>query len=276
MINSDSKLAKTFWEQGFAEDCPIIDFHGHMNPTPGSYLPEAGADKIYARMLRCNTRLMLFSTHEALYMPVNKHQEDIDAVRKYPDRMRAYFRINGNSPDLQADYERFVNNQDVFVGIKNLAEHFSYRLTDEIYRPFYEYINARKMLYLSHTWGSDEYDGIAEVEKFLNTYPDVIFIAGHSFYGEWDEAARLCNTYKNLYLEITAVTIGAGPLEYLVDKCGSEKILFGTDLPWFDTLHGIGYILSAKMFDTDRKNILYKNGIRILKNYEWFQKLWKA
>lgn len=275
MINAKSKLAKTFWKHGFSKDCPIIDFHAHMNQMAGAYLPENTADKMYSKMLKYNTQLMLFSGHEALFMPTSNHIKDIEAVRKYPDKMRAYFVINGNSPDIKADYERFVNNQDIFIGIKNLPEGFHYTINDEIYKPFYEYINDRKMLYLCHTWGSDKYDGVAEAEKFLKTYPDTIFIAGHSFYGEWDEAARLCNTYKNLYLELTAVTIGVGPLEYLLKKCGSEKILFGTDLPWFDTLHGVGYILSAEMSDVDRKNIFYKNGVRILQNYEWFQKLAK-
>ena len=274
MINTDSKLTETFWNNGFSKDCPIIDFHAHMNPMAGAYLPEDDADKMYSKMLRCNTRLTLFCGHEALFMPLSNHAKDIEAVHKYPDRMRAYFAINGNSPDIHADYERFVNNQDVFVGLKSLPDYFHYEITNEIYKPFYEYVNDNKMLFLCHTWGGSKYNGIEEAEKFLKNYPDVIFIAGHSFHSEWEEAARLCNTYKNLYLELTAVIDEIGPLEFLLKKCGSEKILFGTDLPWFDTLHGIGYILSTKMTDADRENIFYRNGIRLLQNYEWFRKLW--
>lgn len=274
MINVDSKLAVDFWNNGFSENCPIIDFHAHMNPLSGAYIHEDTADKMYSKMLRCNTRLMLFCGHDALFMPISNHCKDIEPVRKYSDRMRAYFAINGNSPDIRADYNRFVNNQDVFVGLKSLPDYFWYGICDEVYKPFYEYCNDNKLLYLCHTWGESKYDGIEEAEKFLQRYPDIIFIAGHSFHGEWNEATRLCNTYRNLYLELTAVIDEIGPLEYFIKKCGSEKILFGTDLPWFDTLHGIGYILSTAMSDEDRENIFYKNGVRLLRQYEWFRKLW--
>ena len=274
MINNKSKLANLFWEQGFSENCPIIDFHAHMNPIAGAYLPEDTADKMYAKMRKCNTRLMLFCGHDALFMPADNHARDMEAVGKHLDRMRAYFAINGNSMDLEADYARFINNQDIFIGLKSLPDYFLYKISDEIYKPFYEYANDNRLLFLCHTWGASKYNGIQEAEKILKKYPDIIFIAGHSFRCEWEEAARLCNTYKNLYLELTGVMDKIGPLEYLLKKCGSEKILFGTDLPWFDTLHGIGYILSTEMSDTDRENIFYKNGVRILQPYKWFKKLW--
>jgi hypothetical protein len=73
---------------------------------------------------------------------------------------------------------------------------------------------------------------------------------------------------------LTAVFDERGPLEIFLEKCGSEKILFGTDLPWFDTHHGIGAILATDMSDDDRRNIFYRNGERLLGKYEWFKKIW--
>ena len=63
-----------------------------------------------------------------------------------------------------------------------------------------------------------------------------------------------------------------------MEKAGSERLLFGTDLPWFDTHHGIGTILSTEMTDDDRHNILHRNGERLLGRYPWFQQFkasWK-
>lgn len=274
MFYSQSKIGESFWKNGFAEDCPIIDFHGHMNPCSGSYLPECSVERVRAKMTRCGTKLMLFSSHDALLTPADQHQTDIDIVRDHSDALRAYFVVNANSSDMKADFECFTSNQDVFVGLKNLAEHYQYPITHKAYDEFHQYIDSEGLLYLCHTWGSDKYDGVVEAEKFLKAYPNVVFIAGHSFHGEWEEAARLSDTYENLYLELTAVIDEVGPLEFLLNKCGSEKILFGTDLPWFDTFHGIGYILSTKMSDSDRENILYKNGARLLSRYEWFRRLW--
>ena len=41
-------------------------------------------------------------------------------------------------------------------------------------------------------------------------------------------------------------------------------MLFGTDLPWFSPLHGIGCVLSAEITDEDRRNILYRNAEKLL------------
>jgi len=271
MFNPKSELLKTFWEKGNSPDCPIIDFHAHMNPHVGSFQPGASAEKMAAKMARCNTRLMLFSSHDSLFMPSLKHACDIEAVEKYPDRMRAYFVISSNSTDLDAELVLLKSRPDIFVGLKNLTGYSGRGIIDPIYTPFYEYANEHHMPILCHTWGGGL---IKEAEQLVTEYPDLTLLVGHSFHGAWEEAARLANTYDNLYLELTAVIDEVGPLELLLRKCGSEKIVFGTDLPWFDTIHGVGYIFSTPMTDRDRENILFRNGCRILEKHQWFQQLW--
>ena len=51
---------------------------------------------------------------------------------------------------------------------------------------------------------------------------------------------------------------------YCAMDCGSERILFGSDLPWFDTHHGIGTVLATDMRDEDRRNIFYRNGEKLM------------
>jgi predicted TIM-barrel fold metal-dependent hydrolase len=41
-------------------------------------------------------------------------------------------------------------------------------------------------------------------------------------------------------------------------------MLFGTDLPWFSPLQGIGAVLSAEISDDDRRNILHRNADDLL------------
>ena len=55
-----------------------------------------------------------------------------------------------------------------------------------------------------------------------------------------------------------------GVLERFVGELGSERILFGTDLPWFSTFYYIGAILDADITDDDRRNIFYRNGKKLL------------
>lgn len=276
MINNDSKLAKTFWQYGRDETCPIIDFHGHMGEFRCCYLPRCTADTMLTTMDQCNLQLLLFCGTDTLMMPCLRQQNDIAIVKKYHERFKAYFALNANIPDLKAHLKTLVDNPDVFVGIKMLPDYFHRSINDPAYEPFYNYCNDHHMLFLCHTWDNPKssYNGPAQAEEFVRNFPNVTFIAGHSFHNNWSEAIRLCNEYSNLYLELTAVLDERGPLEMILKECGSEKILFGTDLPWFDTHHGIGVILSTDMSDEDRKNIFFRNGVKLLSKFDWFKTIW--
>jgi len=274
MFNAHSELLKDFWEHGRSARCPIIDFHAHMNPHVGSFMPLVTAEKMVAKMQRCGTRLTIFSGHDAMFVPAFHHAHDLEAVGKFPQQLRAYFVMNGSVPDQQSELELLKSRPDVFVGLKTLGDYFGYRVNDPVYTPYYDYADEHEMPVLLHTWGGSPYNGVSEVEKLAQRYRRLTIIVGHSCHGEWEEAARLANTYANVYLELTAVFDEVGPLEILLSKCSSEKIVFGTDLPWFDTMHGVGYLFSTPMTDRDRENILFRNGVRILKKHEWFRQLW--
>jgi predicted TIM-barrel fold metal-dependent hydrolase len=87
---------------------------------------------------------------------------------------------------------------------------------------------------------------------------------------------RLADEFPNFYYELTAVLDDRGPLDFFLEKArgGSRQVLFGTDLPWFSLHHGIGSVLSADMSDDDRRNIFYRNGVRLLSRFKWFCPLW--
>jgi len=53
----------------------------------------------------------------------------------------------------------------------------------------------------------------------------------------------------------------------MVEGAGSEKMLYGTDLPWFDPHYVIGCILFARIDDEDRHNILHRNAERLLERW---------
>jgi predicted TIM-barrel fold metal-dependent hydrolase len=95
-------------------------------------------------------------------------------------------------------------------------------------------------------------------------YPRAKLLLGHSCHGEWDAAVQLAQDFANIYLELTAVFDDRGVLEKLVCEAGSDRLLFGTDLPWFDPHHAIGVLLSADISDDDRHNICHRNAERLL------------
>jgi predicted TIM-barrel fold metal-dependent hydrolase len=137
-------------------------------------------------------------------------------------------------------------------------------VTGAAYAPALEYADAHKLLVLSHSWGFDEYNGPRLFPGLAAKYPGVTFLLGHSGYGEWEAAFAVAREFPNVYLELTAATRVAGIVARMVREVGSEKVVFGTDLPWFDPHYGIGSVCFSRIGDEDRRNILHRNGERLL------------
>jgi len=102
------------------------------------------------------------------------------------------------------------------------------------------------------------------LRQVAERYPRVRLLLGHSCHDEWDAAVELARDFANVYLELTAVFDDRGVLEKYVRQAGSERLLFGTDLPWFDPHHAVGALLSADISDEDRHNICHRNAERLL------------
>jgi predicted TIM-barrel fold metal-dependent hydrolase len=276
VINAASELAQEFWAKSRLEDCPILDFHGHMGDFAGLFMPRKSAEGMLLTMDACNVVLICFCGHEALGSPSVGVARDMKAARRHPGRFKVYHSVVSRHLDPEADLKRMAENPDIFVGFKFHPDSCGVPLSDPRHDPYWEYADSKGLLVLSHTWGGSAQDGPEEVGRILDRYHNLVFIAGHSFHDHWQRAAELALAYPNLYLELTAVLDNRGGLDILVEKVGSERILFGTDLPWFSTHYGIGAVLAAKMDDEDRRNIFHRNGAKLLTRFPWFAPIWEA
>ena len=262
---SNSRLACDFWERGRSASCPIYDMHGHMGPWSAIYFPRGDVDSMIGTMDECGVRMLIFSHHTALCAPNLGNSLSIEAVRRHPERLRAYCAVNPNYPEqLEEDLATFEAQRDVYVGFKFLSSYHRIALSDERCRPAWQYANERELLVLCHTWGGDAFCGPQEVRQMARAYPRVKLLMGHSCCGEWDAAVQLVRDFPNVFLELTGILDVAGVVEKSVQQAGAERMLFGTDLPWFDPHYGIGALLSAHITDEDRHNIFHRNAERLL------------
>jgi predicted TIM-barrel fold metal-dependent hydrolase len=91
----------------------------------------------------------------------------------------------------------------------------------------------------------------------------VELLMGHSGHGDWGAAVQTAAEHPNTYLELCAAYAVNGTIELFCEQVGSQRVLFGTDLPWFDPHYGIGCVLDARITDDDRHNILHRNAQRL-------------
>jgi len=135
-VIGSSDLAREFWEDGRSARCPIIDMHGHMGAWGGIHFPRQTPEAMIGTMDGCGVQMLVFSHHEALLAPNIGNRTAIEAVRRFPARLRAYCVVNPNYPALaEADLSSFDQNSDVFVGIKFLPDYHGLPLTRASYRP---------------------------------------------------------------------------------------------------------------------------------------------
>ena len=263
MINKNGELAQVFWRDGRLP-CPILDFHAHMDEHAEIYFPFSSADDMVIDMDRNGVKRLFFCGHFALDDPLYGEQYNVSAVRKYPDRLKAYHIIHSRHLDPEREIREVDEAPDVYAGFKLLGDYNRFPVSDPVHDPYYDYLERTHKLLLLHTWGGSAYDGVENVLAIARRFPRLHIICGHSFFGTQKEGAEALKPFENVYFELTAIPIVRGYLEDIVDILGSERVLFGTDLPWFSTMHGAGMVLGAQITDHDRENIFYRNGQRLL------------
>ena len=269
MINKNSDMALYFWQNGRLP-CPIMDFHAHMDEHPEIYFPFSSADEMVQSMDRCGVRSLFFCGHFALDDPLYGEPYNIEAVRRYPDRLHAYHVMHSRSLDPEREIGEVDAHPEIYLGFKLLGDYDRFPIDDPVHDPYYDYLNRTKKLLLLHTWGGSGCNGVENVASIAARFPEIRIICGHSFYGAQKEGVKRLKPFENVYFELTAVPITRGYLEDIVNAAGSERVLFGTDLPWFSTMHGVGMVLGADITDADRENIFYRNGERLMADDPYF------
>jgi hypothetical protein len=267
-LKNPSQLAKEFLDKGKVDSCPIIDMHMHWGFEQAMYIPDPLAERIVKNMDRRGITMSISSSIPAMHSDGPRGNRLLaEVIKRYPSRFKGYWSINPNYYKEMDEHVREFSKTPGFVGFKFWSDYHKYPLTGPKYEPALKYADEHGLLILMHVWGGGGYNTPPMVATLAEKYPNVTFIMGHSGYGEWEKAITVAKEYANVYLDLTSTYRVNGVVDWLVRDAGSERILFGTDTPWFDPYCGIGCILFSRITDVDRHNIFHRNAERILKKF---------
>ena len=140
---------------------------------------------------------------------------------------------------------------------------------------FLEVVAMHDGLCLLHQAGSTH-----NIAAYARRFPSVTFIIGHvsmNKAGHLDAIAQ-CSTCENVWFDVAQKPEGADEswdLVHLVDNLGSDRIMFGSDLPYYDFRLVQAQIEAARLDDETKERIAYQNAVRLVQRFreDWLPTL---
>ena len=129
-------------------------------------------------------------------------------------------------------------------------------LNDHRFEPAYELAEQLTLPVLFHTWTASEVAAAADVAK---RHPGVPIILGHSGMTVRNQAAEVARAFDNIYVDTAISCTVDGSVEWLVNNVGTERVLYGSDMAFFDCIQTLGKIALSELTDSEKEKILGQN-----------------
>ncbi len=237
----------------------VIDCHAHIGPHSRYFVPNDGIDGIIAAMDSIGVDRVGINSLSALEGDVvDGNTATARAMLQYPDRIIGHCCINPNYPQLVESETLRCFEQ---LGMQMLKFHSAWHRTPPEhprYRPAVEYCAARNIPLLTHL--TDYIAGLPGYTALAREYPEMPFIIAHaSAPTAIDAVIEHCAGVDNIYFDTTGYPKFNRSIERLVEGCGEDRVLFGSDIAWLNLAHEIGPILFADIGDTAKEKLLGRN-----------------
>lgn len=117
-----------------------------------------------------------------------------------------------------------------------------------------------------------DYARPAKFEPVLQSFPKLVIILAHLGKGFLEESVSLALKYDSVYFDTSAILSGTEiksgftsgeEAAKLIRTIGVNRVLFGSDWPWFDPLLALRQISSLDFSDEEKRMILGQNAANV-------------
>lgn len=197
------------------------------------------------------------------------NEKTLSLLKKYPDKLKGLFWICPNTETFDESIANFIlENSKDFVGFKIHPYHSNISIRDYRCEKYLEFAQEHKIPFVVHT-ASDEMSDVNHLYLTAKKYPAINFVMVHMGLGtDNKKAIDYIAQLDNLYGDTSWVSLES--TFRAVEKCGSHKILFGTDSPidgidtyekYLELIEGLRKKLPTKDFE----NLMFHNAIKLFK-----------
>lgn len=259
------------------KDIKSIDVHCHSGQYKNSEFAiknrfsSAEIEEVLEYQEAANAAYTIISPFDA-FVPKEKRNivKSNDMASEIADKFENVFQWIVVHPDIKETYEQAKERlyMSKCVGIKIHPECHKYYIADrgeELFR----FAAEHKAIILSHS--GEKYTMPEEFVQFSDRYPEVTLILAHlgcNIDGDYLHQVYAVQQGRgdNIYVDTSSSNnIMCRLIETAVDMIGSKKLIFGSDNPCYFSPMQRARIDSAFISDEDKKNILFKNAVKIFK-----------
>ncbi len=165
-------------------------------------------------------------------------------AKAYPDRLVALASVDPRRKESASLVDRAISEW----GMRGLKLHpgAGFSPSDDAAYPLYEIVARHHLPVVIHTGPVgqplySQYSQPVHIDKAAADFPQVNFVAAHMGYGWYPEALTIASSKPNIYLDFAGWQLEAvrNPGEFIsvlrlaLDKLGKDRIMFGSDWPFF-------------------------------------------
>jgi uncharacterized protein len=148
--------------------------------------------------------------------------------------------------------------------------------TDPRMRPVFEICRELGLTVLSHTGSAKGGERFAQPSAFAGVLPDfpgLTVLLAHLGGGRWHQTVDLAKAFPSVVFDVCEIVEWTGApnaptreqLVRMIQEIGHERVMLGTDFPWYDLDHTVELVMELPVLTTEQKEaILGENAVRIL------------
>jgi predicted TIM-barrel fold metal-dependent hydrolase len=142
--------------------------------------------------------------------------------------------------------------------------------------PIYEACREMGLTVLSHTGSAKGGERFAEPNGFADVvkdFPGLKVVLAHLGGGRWLQTEQFAEAFPEVAFDLCEIVEWTGApnaptreeLARLIQSVGSERVMLGTDFPWYDLDHTVELVMDLPLLGQEEKDaILGANAVRIL------------
>ena len=257
----------------------IIDFHAHIYPDK---IAQRATDAIGAfydiemdrvgslsNLLKCSDNAGI--SHCVVHSVATSAQQVerindfiTESVNAHSERLLGFGTMHQDYEDKLAEVDRCLK-----MGLKGIKLHPDtqmFNVDDERMLPMYDYLQDKAPVLFHCGDYRYDYSHPRRIARICKMFPHLTVIGAHfGGYSVWDEAYEYLKDLPcMLDTSSSSALMEEGMFERLLKAYGSDRLLFGTDFPMWDSKEELERFLSVNLTDCEREKILWSNGAQLL------------